>query len=65
MRNIENIRKTYDYFIHYGNILKVVDNNFDGDNYTTKIIKCDELTIQFEMKNGVVTNMMNLKNRVF
>ena len=65
MRNIENIRKTYDYFIHYGDILKEVDINLDGDNYAKKVIKCDGLTMQFEMKNGIVTSMMNLTNRVF
>lgn len=56
MRNIENVKKTYDYFLRNGKVLNIINRNFGSDNESTILIKCDELTMQFELKNGTIIN---------
>lgn len=56
MRNIENVKKTYDYFLRNGKVLNIISKNFDLDNESTILIKCDKLTMQFELKNGTIIN---------
>ena len=55
MRSLENIKKTYDYFIRNGKVLNIV-NSYDSNNEITVLIKCDKLAMQFELKNGNVIN---------